>query len=150
MDFNTAYQKASAICSQQECCRSDIESKLLNWGAESEIIEKVISCLLEEKFIDETRYASFYARDKFKFNGWGKYKIKWNLSQKKIPSEIIQLALETIDYQEYNDKIEKLLREKASKIKEKKKKKKKAALIRFALSRGFQMNEAISLINRII
>jgi regulatory protein len=150
MDFNTAYQKASAICGQQESCRSDIENKLVNWNVDEETIEKVITCLLEEKFIDENRYAGFYARDKFKFNGWGKYKIKWNLLQKKIPSEIIQTAIETIDCQEYENKLTNLLKEKADTIKDKDKVKKKAALVRFALSRGFEMNEIMPLINKMI
>ena len=149
MDFNNAYQKTSALCGQQEYCITDIKKKLDLWCADNETVEKVITCLLEDKFIDENRYAEFYARDKFKFNGWGKQKIVWNLSRKNIPSEIIKTAIETIDFQEYENKLEKLLIEKSKKIKETNSIKKKATLVRFALSRGFKMNEIMSVISKL-
>ena len=147
MTTETAYTKASALCATREHCCFDIREKLLNWGIDDETSKKIISRLVEEKFIDESRYAQFYARDKFKFNGWGKQKMIWTLRLKKIPEKIIQTAIETIDPDDYENKLLYLLQEKSKKTKEKDTVKKRAALIRFAQSKGFETDEIIRIMN---
>jgi len=149
MDFDSAYKRASALCTRQEYCCSDIKEKLFQWDVEKETAKEVIYSLIKDKFIDENRYAGSYTRDKFKFNGWGKQKIIWNLRQKKIPEDIIQNSMETIDSDEYEKKLLNTLQEKSKKIKENDHAKKKAALIRFAASKGFEMKEIMLLVKKI-
>jgi len=145
MDFESIYKKTSTICSQQECCISDIKEKLLKWGIEENTSEKVISSLIKDKFIDEKRYASNYAKEKNNFNGWGKQKIIWNLKQKTIPDEIIKSAIEAIETEDYNKILLNLLRQKSQSISNHDPYKKKVALARFAVSRGFGMSEVMEI-----
>lgn len=137
MDFKTAYNKTTALCARREYCSGDMIKKLKNWEVSEEIISKVITQLKEEKFIDDSRYARFFVRDKAKFNRWGKQKIVWAMRQKQIAQEIIQDAIIGLDDEEMQTTLQQLLIEKNRQIKEENPYKRKAALIRFATSRGF-------------
>lgn len=137
MDFKTAYNKTTALCARREFCSGDMIKKLKNWEVSDEIISKVINQLKEEKFIDDTRYARFFVRDKAKFNRWGEQKIIWAMRQKQISQEIIQEAINQLDQEELQNTLLQLLKEKNRQIKEDNSYKRKAALVRFATSRGF-------------
>ena len=138
MEPKEALSRAAAYCSRQEHCINDVVLKLQGWEVDSEEFGSIIERLIAEKFIDEKRFATFYVRDKFRFNGWGKVKIRWNLKQKKVTEVAINKAFEGIDDKEYAEKLQGLLEVKLKQLKGKDRYKTKAALIRFAQSRGFE------------
>ena len=138
MTFEQALVKASEICARQEKCIFDIEKKLKSWGVEEPLASKVIDQLIKEKFIDEQRYVTYYVRDKFRFNGWGKIKIKWQLKAKNIIGTPVDEALAKISDEEYKDALAQLLIKKRRNLKGDDKYKIKASLIRHAASRGFE------------
>jgi regulatory protein len=142
MTYIQALSKAMAICSKAEKCISEIETKLNAWEVTSEDSKKIIKTLIEEKFIDEERYARFFVRDKFRFNHWGKVKIGFMLKSKRLPAELIQQALNEINDESYLEMLSGMLRDKARKTKFANDYDKKAKLYRFAQSRGFE-SEAI-------
>jgi regulatory protein len=141
MDYKKAFEKASAICARQECCVFDIRQKLVKWEVTGDDAEKLISRLLSEKFIDESRYTGFFVRDKYRFNRWGKQKIIWKLRQKGIDETIINEALESIIPEDYKDNLLQLLKEKDRQLKHDDPYKRNAALMRFGASRGFGFDE---------
>ncbi|TLX72378.1 RecX family transcriptional regulator [Labilibacter sediminis] len=149
MTFEEALVKTSNICARQEKCIFDIEKKLNDWQVEPGIRQKVIDQLIKEKFIDETRYVNFYVKDKFKFNLWGKIKIKWQLKAKSIYGSIVDDALNEIDETEYKEALAQLLKQKRRNIKETDKYKVKSSLIRFGSSRGFEPDLIYQLIDEI-
>ncbi len=138
MTFQEALVKASGICARQEKCIFDIEKKLKDWELKSEDANKVIDQLIKEKFIDEDRFIAYYVKDKFRFNKWGKIKIKWQLKAKQIYGSRVDEALSNIDEEEYKDTLAQLLKQKRCSIKQDDKFKVKASLIRYASSRGFE------------
>lgn len=103
-----------------------------------EEIERIIAYLQEEKYLDDRRYAFTYVRDKFRFNAWGKIKLNAMLSQKNIPREIIDEALEQIDPDLYKQTCTRLLSEKSASLKESNQYRRKGKLYRFASQRGFE------------
>lgn len=141
MDFQKTYDKVAAICARQEQCVSMVHDKLKKWEIEEADSLKIIERLVEEKFIDEKRYAGFYVRDKARFNKWGKTKIIWQLRRKGISPELINEALESIPMNEYKDNLLTLLRQKKRQLKVDDSYKRKASLMRFAASRGFDFDE---------
>lgn len=149
-DFNTYYSKAAALCSRAEKCSSDIFQKIIGWGADENLANEVLQKLKEEKFIDDTRYASFFVKDKFRFNKWGKIKIAYMLKQKGISGTIISEALSEIDEEEYLSVLKKLLTEKSAKTKAVNQYDKKAKLVRFAASKGFESDLIMSMIESIV
>jgi regulatory protein len=89
--FKTALSKAMALCSRREYCSDDIRAKLNSWGIGENDTEKIISALVTENFINEKRYSEAFVKDRFRYNKWGKVKIRANLRLKKIPAEILIL-----------------------------------------------------------
>ena len=137
----SAYLKATAICSRAETCAFDIMEKLRKWGLEEEDAREVIQQLKEEKYIDDERFARAYVKDKFRFNHWGRQKIAFMLSSKKIGKEIQEAAFEEIEDEPYDEQLAKLLADKEKTIKATDRYDKRNKLMRFAMGRGFESDK---------
>ena len=132
------FAKMAALCSRSEQCSFDIQRKITAAGIDDEQATEMISKLKEEKFIDDERYARSYVSDKFKFNKWGKVKMRHYLKMKGLSDSLILNALEEIDQDKYRDVLIKTMKEKARAVKKKNKFEKMAQIIRFAQNRGFE------------
>lgn len=129
-----------SICAAREYCVSDIRAKLDRRGIESIDKEKIIDSLIKNRFIDEKRYAKAFVNDKFRYNGWGRVKISMQLRLKGISQDVIDKALETIDSEEYSEKLRQMLASKGRSVKAANLFEQRAKLTRFALSRGFEID----------
>jgi len=138
MEYKVALQRAAALCSRQEQCSSHIREKLNTWKVTAEDAEKIIDLLKREKFLDDLRFATFYVRDKFRFNAWGKIKLTVMLTQKKIPQAVIEEAMKQIDPELYKQTCTRLISEKAATLNESNQFKRKGKLFRYAAQRGFE------------
>jgi regulatory protein len=138
MNYKEALKYSMDLCSKQERCKSEIREKLLKSGLNETDIEKVLSALEKERFIDESRYASMYANDKLRLNGWGRIKIRHMLYHKKIPAGIIDGALAGMDGTEYEETIRKELAKKKKSIRGGNAWDVRNKLFRFASQRGFE------------
>ena len=137
-NYGKALQRAAALCSRQEQCSSHIREKLKTWNVSPEDEEKIILRLTQEKFLDDSRYASFYAKDKFRFNGWGRIRISHNLRQKQVGEAEIENALSHISEEDWYQTCFELLQNKSAKLKEDNSFKRKGKLFRYAAGRGFK------------
>ena len=150
LNYQQALSKTMAICSKSEKCISEIETKLKSWNISNDNVDKIIDELIAQKFIDEERFTAYYIRDKFRFNRWGKVKIRYMLSGKGIPATMINTAIEEeISEESYLETLSQLLSDKQRSIKSDSEFETKAKLIRFAQSRGFEydaINKALSTI----
>jgi regulatory protein len=141
--------KAATYASRCEHCESEVREKVLTWGGTIEEADEIIVYLIEERYIDNQRYANSYAKDKFRFNHWGKYKISMMLRSKNIESEFIEEALDQIDDEEYLDKLQQILRDKLRSLKYSSEYEKKGKLFKFAQSRGFESGAISKVIDSI-
>lgn len=141
-------QRAQQLCSVREYCVSDIISLLTRWEASDDTTKnEIIDKLKEDKFIDEARYCSAFARDHFRYNQWGRLKITMALKAKKIPDTDISTGLETIDGDEYLDLLRKIIVTQQKKIKAKNRFDMKGKLLRHALGKGFESHLVYDVIN---
>lgn len=124
--------KAEAYCAHAEHCTSEIMEKMRVWGATSVQAEQVTERLIDEKYIDETRYCRAFVHDKLLYQGWGRVKMRAALQAKRLPSACIAAALEDIDETEYFRVLEKVIQ---------KKKGSPEQVMRFCLQRGFTLSE---------
>lgn len=136
--YEKALQRAAGLCSRQEQCTSGIREKLKTWKVNAEDEEEIIRKLTREKFLDDERYAGFYVRDKFKFNGWGRIRITHMLRQKKVDEEHIKNALLQIDEEDWFTSCLDLVRNKHARLVEEDAYKRRGKLLRFAAGRGFE------------
>ena len=145
--FTTALNKAMNLCSQREYCIEDIRGKLASWGIENDDAERILEILIKENFINETRYASAFVRDRFKYNKWGKVKIVAHLKAKNIPGEVIRQAIDSIDNEQYFKFIRELINGHRRTIKAKNQYDLKAKLLRYGLSKGFESSLLYEILN---
>ena len=141
--------KAATYASRCEHCESEVREKLIDWGANSDEIDKIINYLIKERYIDNQRYANSYTKDKFRFNHWGKYKISMMLRSKDIDSVTIEEALGQIDEEEYLEKLQQILKDKLRSLKYSSDYEKKGKLFKFAQSRGFESSAISKVIDSI-
>lgn len=146
-DINKILDNLRRQCSRREYCTSDVLKKALKAldGDEAAAI-KVVSALKADKFVDDFRYASAYAREKSMISGWGGTKIRYVLSGKGIPRETISLALAEIDEARASQRLERLMAAKAKSLKDDPQARLK--LLRFGLGRGYQYDEVVDVIDK--
>jgi regulatory protein len=147
--FKSSLNKAMALCAGREYCVSDMAEKLKSWGLGDSDIANITGILEKESFINEKRFASSFVKDKFNQNRWGRMKIAAHLKAKKIPSSIIDEALNSLDREEYESVIRNLLASHRRSVKARNRYELKAKLIRFGLSRGFESSLLYDILNDI-
>jgi len=149
-NYIRAIDRAMNLCSRSEHCKKDILDKLNSWKLTSEKENKaIIKSLTDDKFINEKRYARSYAQDKFRFNKWGRIKIRAMLKSRGISNDDIDSALEMIDNYAYSQMIEEEMSNKRRSIKAKNIFDLKAKLFRFAGSRGYEKEFIYNFINKL-
>jgi regulatory protein len=132
------FTKMAGLCSRTEQCSPDIRRKITAAGLPKDEADAIINKLITENFIDDERFIRSYISDKFRFNKWGKVKIRHYLKMKGLPDGLIQNELDNIDEEKYRETLIKTLKEKAHTLKKKNKFEKMAQIIRFAQNRGFE------------
>jgi regulatory protein len=145
--YKTALTKAMAHCSRREYCIDDMRNKLRAWEVSNSDAEKIISALIKENFINESRYATAYVRDKFKYNKWGKVKIAAHLKSRKIPHDLINSALSSIDEEIYIKFLKELIEGHRKTVKANNQYDLKAKLLRYGLSKGFESSLLYDILN---
>ncbi len=138
-----------ALCSRREYCRSDIMKKVMtSLDGDREEAEKIVELLVSERYIDDLRYASAFARDKASLAGWGEVKIRYMLSSKGISKDVISRALEEIDQNKAGERLEKLMENKLRSLKDDPQVRLK--LLRFGLGRGYSYDEVSSVVEQLL
>ncbi|NVO01721.1 MAG: RecX family transcriptional regulator [Bacteroidetes bacterium] len=112
-----ALSKAQAYCAYQERSHDEVRKKLWEWEIDNEIAENIIVELINDGFINESRFAESYARGKFRIKKWGKQKIKAALRQKKVTEKCISEALSKINMSDYQEVINEIAVKKLSEYK---------------------------------
>ena len=133
--------KLANYCSRAERCISDVRRKLEAWEIAPKEQDKIILRLQQEKFLDESRYCRAFVNDKSKYAHWGAYKIKYALKKKQIPDELIRESMENLDPEENRERLRRLIEQKRKTVKGRNEFEIVQKLIRFALGRGFALEE---------
>ena len=130
--------KLATKCSVSEQCLSDIEAKLSRYDLTEEERTHILRHLMEEKYVDDRRYAEAYVKDKYRFNKWVRIKIAQGLRMKGIDTETIKSAMGAIDEEEYMDILRDLIKAKRRSTRGSSEYEINGKLIRFATGRGFE------------
>lgn len=134
------------LCSRREYCVPDVMKKVLTaLDGDREAAGEVVASLLSDKYVDDFRYASAFARDKSSIQGWGAAKIKYMLSAKGLASDVINEALEEIDGNKASDRLYRLMEIKYRSLKDDPQCRLK--MLRYGLGRGYSYEEVNTCIN---
>lgn len=100
-----ALEKMRHYCAYQERCHKEVKDKLYTMRMIPEVIEQVMGTLVNEGYVNESRFSQQFARGKFSIKHWGKLRITRELKLRKVSTYDIKLALKEIDEASYLRKI---------------------------------------------
>ena len=132
-----AFLQLAALCANAEHCQYDMLEKMKRWELSEEAQARVMAQLIEERYVDDRRYARAFVKDKIRYNKWGRRKVQQGLWMKRIDKEIQDEVLDDIDEKEYLDVLKPLLKQKRKSIKANSDYELNQKLVRFAYGRGF-------------
>ena len=149
VDVQKLLDRLRRMCSRREYCMSDILKKAATaLDGDRDAAAKVLDVLVSEKYVDDLRYATAYAREKAMIAGWGETKIRYMLSTKRIDRALVDQALTEIDSSKADSRLQKLLENKARTLKADPQIRLK--LLRFALGRGYQYDDVVRVLQDIL
>jgi regulatory protein len=130
--------KMAKYCAYQERCVKDVVEKLKTFDLSPKDQEAILNYLIDNRFVNNERFAHAFVRGKINQSGWGLNKIRFHLIQKGISKETIEGALQEADPEMYRQRLIELLQSKAKTVKAANDFEKKRKLAAFALQRGFE------------
>ena len=130
--------KMAKYCAYQERCVKDVRDKLKTFDILQEERDKILAYLLDNRFVNDERFAKSFVRGKINQSGWGINKIRFHLVQKGIAKEIIDEALGQTDEEVYRQRLSDILNVKAKSVKAETEFEKKRKLVAFAMQKGFE------------
>lgn len=146
-----ALQSLMRMCARSERSSGDALRLMKRWGVADDDARKVLARLQSERFIDDARYAEAFVRDKLNLSGWGAYKIKMSLRAKGISREVIEgVVAPMIEATDMTERLEEMMQRKMRTLKYSSPYDAKTKLIRFAASRGYDMEQAIECASKIV
>lgn len=138
MTEEAVLKKLTAFCAKAEHCTGEICEKLYRWQVPEEQRERIVSYLIEHRFIDDERYTRAFIADKIRFAKWGKRKIAQALYLKHIPREIIESLLDEVGTDDYEEELLPQLTRKWQTITAQNNYERGLKLIRWAMGRGYE------------
>lgn len=148
MDLRTMI---SRYCEYQDRCQKEVRNKLYENGADRDEVGQIMTELIEQKLVDEERYARSFARGKFRIKNWGRRKIVYELKQNQISDYCIKKGLSEIDEEEYQATLEKLTEKKMPDIlKDRNVFTRRAKLQRYLNQKGFETELITEMLRKFI
>jgi len=132
-----AFLQLASLCANAEHCQYEMLEKMKRWELSEEAQARVMARLIEERYVDDRRYARAFVKDKINYNKWGRRKVQQGLWMKHIDKEIQDEVLSEIDEKEYLNVLKPLLKQKRKSIKANSDYELNQKLVRFAYGRGF-------------
>ena len=134
------------LCARAEKCEADARRLMRGWGVAENEAEGVLQRLVKERFIDDSRYAAMYVREKSNLAGWGIYKIRAALQRKQIAKATIEEALAQLDTEKGREQLLVRLQRKMRTLKAKTPYELKTKLIRYGLSLGYPYDAVMAVV----
>lgn len=132
-----AFLQLASLCANTEHCQYEMLEKMKRWELSDEAQARVMARLIEERYVDDRRYARAFVKDKIRYNKWGRRKVQQGLWMKRIDKDIQDEVLDEIDEKEYLNVLKPLLKQKRKSIKANSDYELNQKLVRFAYGRGF-------------
>lgn len=134
-----ALARLEALCARSEQCSYEITQRLWRWGICGDAADEILDMLTDGRYVDDSRYAESFVRDKYRFARWGRVKIRMSLAAKRIPRDVIDEAMSAIDSREY---VSMAYRTVCAKLRQlpadMSRAEMRARLLRFAMGRGYE------------
>ncbi|WP_300023843.1 regulatory protein RecX [uncultured Maribacter sp.] len=133
-----ATKKIESYCAYQDRCHKEVVTKLKDMGMIPLAIDTIIAQLIEDRFLNEERFAKSFARGKFNIKKWGKNRIVRELKFRNISKYNITTALKEIEPEAYLTTLDDLAHKRLEQITETNIQKRRKKLADYLLYRGWE------------
>ena len=133
-------QKMEYYCNYQDRCHDEINSKLFTYKLLESERNEIIVYLIENNFLNETRFACSFARGKHRMSSWGRNRIVNELKFRHISTFNIKKALQEFSDDEYLETFAKLADRCWNGIGERNATKKRKKFCDYMLRKGYESN----------
>ena len=130
--------KMAKYCAYQERCTKDVTDKLKTFDIPESDKKEILDYLIDNRFVDDERFARSFVKGKINQSGWGVNKIRFHLMQKDIDKELIDEALGQTDEEVYRQRLIDILKTKSKTVKAASDYEKKRKLAAYAMQKGFE------------
>lgn len=142
-------RKLQHYCSYQDRCHKEVIEKLKTYKIKSSDLNQIVSNLINENFLNESRFSKSFVRGKFNIKNWGKVRIHNELKKRNISAYNISLGMKEINEIEYHKKLDYIFNKKLSSLDGINTISKKKKIISYLTYRGWERNLIYNKINEI-
>ena len=142
-----AYAALVRLCARSEKSSGDALRLMQRWGVDPSARQGVLQKLLADRFIDDSRYAEAFVRDKIRLSGWG---ARTSLRLKGIAAAIIDETLARLDPASQSERLRTQLEKKLRLTRHKDTYDLKTKLIRYGLSLGYDYDAVLDAAGELI
>ena len=138
------------LAARSEKSSGDALRLMQNWGVDPSARQGVLQRLINDKFIDDRRYAEAFVRDKMRFSGWGVFKLRAALRNKGISTDIVEDVLRMLDSNNMTDRLRERLERKMRTSKYTTRYDLKTKLMRYGASLGYDFESVGDVVDTLI
>ena len=138
------------LASRSEKSSGDAMRLMRNWDVEPSARAGVLQKLIDNKFIDDRRYAEAFVRYKMRFSGWGAFKLRSALHAKGIAGEIVDEVLRSLDSDNMTERLRDRLERKMRTVKFASRYDLKSKLMRYGASLGYDFESVADVVDSLI
>ena len=138
------------LAARSEKSSGDALRLMQNWGVDPSARQGVLQRLINDKFIDDRRYAEAFVRDKMRFSGWGVFKLRAALRNKGISTNIVEDVLRILDSNNMTDRLRERLERKMRTTKYTTRYDLKSKLMRYGASLGYDFESVGDVVDTLI
>lgn len=92
-----AKERALGLLSYRSRSREELSRRLRRAGYDEDIVEETLSGLENAGFIDDAQFSQGWVNSRVSQKGLGKARVRWELRQRGVTSEVIEEALASVD-----------------------------------------------------
>ena len=148
-DVKIVKERIRHYCAVMDRCQYQVITKLKSYGVSDSLADEILIELIQNKYLDEERFARSFCSGKFKIKRWGRNKIAFELSKLKVPKSCILLAMSEIDNIDYKNVIRHLANKKMASLKDKNSYVRKKKVVDSLLRKGYESELVWSYVHKL-
>ena len=147
--ISEAKKNIEHYCAYQERCHKEVVNKLKDLGIIQNAIDVIVTDLIQNNYLNETRFAQSFARGKFKIKKWGKVKIHRELNKREISEYNIKMGMKEISDSDYEETFNTLLDKKLSELSHLPESEQKRKIFSYLSYRGWEVEKIFEALRKI-
>ena len=147
--ISEAKKNIEHYCAYQERCHKEVVNKLKHLGIIQNAIDVIVADLIQNNYLNETRFARSFARGKFRIKKWGKVKIHRELNKREISKYNIKMGMKEISDSDYEETFNMLLDKKLSELSHLPESEQKRKIFSYLSYRGWEVEKIFEALRKI-